>query len=146
MSRKVSPQRGRPPRTSGRLTSPTEGLLTRHSRCLGSYVLFVFLGRVSRASVSARVPWAKSSTSRLEEEERRRRRDDEGDGDAGGDAIAREREGKEGVRGGARRRQGAGRVESRYNAAHLAAGGWGAQCLIVVGGLGAGRTAVIESG
>jgi hypothetical protein len=44
-----------------------------------SYVLFVFLGRMSRTSVSARVPWAKSSTSRLEEDD-----DDEGDGDAGG--------------------------------------------------------------
>ena len=43
MSRKISPK-GRPPRMSGCLTSPTEGLLTRHSRCLGPYVLFVFWG------------------------------------------------------------------------------------------------------
>lgn len=54
---------------------------------------------MSRASVSARVLWAKSSTSRLEEEDDDEE-DDEGDGDAGGDAIAREREGKGGVRGG----------------------------------------------
>ena len=87
MNRKVSSKGGRPPRTSSSLTSPTEGLLTRHSRCLEPYVLFVFLGRMSRASVSACVPWAKSSTSRLEEE------DDEGDGDAGGNAIAREGKG-----------------------------------------------------
>jgi hypothetical protein len=43
---------------------PDRGLLTCHSRCLGSYALFVFLGRVSRANVSARAPCAKSSTSR----------------------------------------------------------------------------------
>jgi hypothetical protein len=106
VSRKVSP-RGRPPRTSGGLTSPTEGLLTRHSRCLGPYVLFVFLGGVSRAL-----------REKLDVEGTRLEEEADADGEAGGTGIVEE--------GGATTRQGSwgwkGKA-GRYNAAHLAAGG-----------------------
>src|SRR5204863_7832496 len=67
MSREVSPERGHPPQDVWpRPDVPSDRggcLLIRYSRCLGLYALFVFLGRVSRASVSARVLCAKSSTS-----------------------------------------------------------------------------------
>jgi len=50
MSREVSLKGGPPPRdVRPHLTSPDRGLLTHDSRCLGSYALFVFLGRARRA-------------------------------------------------------------------------------------------------
>lgn len=104
MSRKVSPKGGIPDR----------GLLTRHSRCLGSYALFVFLGRVSCA------PCAKSSTSRaarrsdvsaaasgggtrLEGLEEDADDEEDADSEAGGDSMAREGGWRDGEVGGPRR-------------------------------------------
>ena len=66
--------------------------------------MFVFLGRVSRASVSARAPCAKSSTSRAARREAAsgggtRPEELEGDGEAGWEGIAEGDEGNRGNRG-----------------------------------------------
>jgi hypothetical protein len=102
---------------------PDRGLLTRHSRCLGPYVLFVFWGRVSRKARRRRPP-----DGRLCRRPRRRLRR-EGARGWRRRLMARAKLGwTASWRGGGRRRPGrAARLEEkdRYNAAPRISGYWG---------------------